>query len=116
MFNFKFVMIFELLNIYLRDANKAWSFKSKKADAENEENIRKQLLIDTVHIIKVLAALFHPFAPKGCDMVKDYLKLNDEIYNWDNIFKPVSDIIKASHEFEFLPPKTDFFVKHESQY
>ena len=116
MFNFKFDKIFELLNIYLRDANKAWSFKSKKADAENDETMRKQLLIDTVHIIKVLAALFHPFAPKGCDMVKDYLKLNNEIYNWDNIFKPVTDIIKASHEFEFLPPKTDFFVKHESQY
>jgi len=116
MFHNKFDKIFELLNIYLRDANKAWAAKSREADANGDMDLRAQLIIDSLHVVKVLATLFHPFAPKGCDMVLEYLNLSDEIYSWDYIFEAVTERIKPAHEFKFLPPKTDFFTKHESQY
>lgn len=112
----KFDKIFELLNIYLRDANKAWAAKSREADANDDIGLRAQLIIDSLHVVKVLATLFHPFAPKGCDMVLEYLNLSDEVYSWDYIFEAVTERIKPAHEFKFLPPKTDFFTKHESQY
>lgn len=112
----KFDKIFELLNIYLRDANKAWAAKSREADANDDMSLRAQLIIDSLHVVKVLATLFHPFAPKGCDMVLEYLNLNDEVYSWEYIFEAVTERIKFGHEFKFLPPKTDFFTKHESQY
>ena len=116
MFHNKFDKIFELLNIYLRDANKAWAAKSREADANGDMDLRAQLIIDSLHVVKVLATLFHPFAPKGCDMVLEYLNLSDEVYSWDYIFEAVTERIKPAHEFKFLPPKTDFFTKHESQY
>lgn len=112
----KFDKIFELLNIYLRDANKAWAAKSREADANDDISLRAQLIIDSLHVVKILATLFHPFAPKGCDMVLEYLNLSDEVYSWDYIFEAVTERIKPAHEFKFLPPKTDFFTKHESQY
>ena len=116
MYENKFDKIFELLNIYLRDANKTWAAVSRQAESEQNATLRANLLVDSLHIVKILAVLFHPFAPNGCDMVIDYLNLSDDVYSWDTIFEKITDRIKVNHEFKFLPPKTDFFTKHESQY
>ncbi len=115
MYTFKFDKIFELLNIALRDTNKRWATLSRKADSENDLNLLSQLLIDSFHTVRVMATLLHPFAPDGCETVRKYLKLSDDIWSWDNIFKTIDELCEENHKFLELAPKTDFFLKHENQ-
>ncbi len=106
-----FDKIFELLNIYLRDANKDWAVRSKSEDKDE----LAALLSDTFHIIRVAAALCHPIAPKGCEMIREYLRVDERIWDWAYIFEPLSFFVEDNHTFRFLEPRVDFFEKHESQ-
>ena len=75
---FAFDKLFELLNLYLRDANKDWS---RRAKSEDPAEIR-QLLIDMFHIVRVAAALFHPIVPDGCEMIREYLHIDERLWDW----------------------------------
>jgi len=106
-----FDKIFELLNIYLRDASKDWAARSR---SDNEEDI-KQLLVDSFHVVRTAAALFHPITPLGCEMIREYLCVDDRIWDWKYIFEPVNFFMKEDHKLKFLEPRVDFFKKHPSQ-
>ena len=109
MSEFSFDKIFELLNIYLRDANKDWSVRSK---SESKEEIDR-LLVDMFHIVRVCTALFHPIVPEGCEMICQYLGADRSIWDWQTIFEPLD--IKPGHKLRFLEPRVDFFSKHPTQ-
>lgn len=111
MAEFSFDKVFELLNVYLKDANKDWSVRSKSEDPEEIS----QLLIDLFHVIRVAVTLFHPVTPTGCEMVRDYLKVDERIWDWQYIFEPLDYFVEAGHQFRFLEPRVDFFEKHPSQ-
>ena len=106
-----FDKIFELLNIYLRDAGKDWAARSKSEDPEDIG----QLLSDSFHVVRTCAALFHPITPEGCEMIREYLGVDERIWDWEHIFEPLSFFAKPGHEFKFLEPRVDFFKKHPSQ-
>ena len=111
MSEFAFDKTFELLNLYLRDANKDWSARSKSEDAAEID----QLLIDTFHVVKVAATLLHPVAPVGCDKIREYLGVDERLWSWEHIFQPLDFYIESEHKFKFLEPRIDFFSKHPSQ-
>ncbi len=115
MYKYKFDKVFELLNVAIKEANKIWSHDSKQADAENDENLRRQLLIDSFSIVRTMAVLLHPFAPTGCETVREYLKVGEDMYDWSHIFENIEDATNENHTFKHLEPKFDFFAKHESQ-
>lgn len=115
MYRYKFDKIFELLNIAIKEANKIWARDSKAADAQNDENLRKQLLIDSFSIVRTMAVLLHPFAPSGCEIVREYLGLSQDMYDWSHIFENIEDITAQGHKFKTLEPKFDFFAKHPNQ-
>ena len=103
---------FELLNIYLRDANKYWSLHSK---SENPDDI-KHLLSDCFHVIRTATTLFHPITPESCEMIREYLNVDEKIWDWKYIFEPLAFFITDDHKFKFLEPRIDFFKKHPSQF
>lgn len=105
--------VFDLLNIYLRDANKEWAAKSKTEDKKELE----QLLVDMFHVVKICTTLVHPIAPTGADMIREYLGFDERLWNWDYIFEDVNFFIKGKkdYKFKFLEPRIDFFAKHDSQ-
>jgi len=111
MAEFSFGKIFELLNLYLRDANKDWSVRSKNAAPGDMD----QLLADTFHVVRVAAALFHPIVPEGCEMIRDYLGADARIWDWAHIFEPLAFFIAPGQKFRFLEPRVDFFSKHPAQ-
>lgn len=39
-----------------------------------------------------------------------------EFFNWSHIYKPADLAIVGGHKIKQLPPRTDFFRKHDSQY
>jgi len=112
MFNCKFDKVVELLDLFLRDANKEWASKSKT----EEPNNLSQLLMNTFHVIRVCMTLMHPIAPEGCEKIRKYMRVSEDIWNWTYIFEPLSYFTGEKHEFEFLQPRQDFFLKHNSQF
>ena len=103
--------VFELLNLYFRDASKDWAAKSKTEDV----NQITQVLIDTFHVVRVATLLFHAITPLSCEGIRDYLCVDDRIWDWNYAFEPLSFYLLPEHKFKFLEPRVDFFPKHERQ-
>lgn len=117
MYNHDFHRISYLLDDFIRAINKHWTNNVRIADAKGDAELRKQLVIDCFYACKIMAILVHPIAPEGCEMFREYLNLDEELWNWEHILEPISfyagDLSK--HELRFLEPRVDFFKKHESQ-
>ncbi|MEA4824490.1 MAG: class I tRNA ligase family protein [Clostridiaceae bacterium] len=112
MYNCSFDKVFELLNLYLRDANKDWSARSR---SENLYEM-KQLISDSFHVIRTATTLFHPITPFGCEAIREYLNVDERLWDWKYIFEPLSYFMNKNHSFKFLESRVDFFKKHESQF
>lgn len=106
-----------VLDEYMRKMNKHWAKCMKEADADEDHDKRIQTLADGFHALRIAVALFHPIAPKGCEEIAEYLNIDKNLWSWDNIFMPLSELTDLSaHEPKFLEPKHDFFEKHPSQF
>ncbi len=118
MYNHDFHRIVYVLDSYIRKLNKYWVNQMKKADTEEDHELRKQVLVDAFHGVRTALTLIHPIAPSSCDMVRDYLQVNEKIWSWDFIFQPISTFIDdaSTHGLKYLEPRIDFFKKHESQF
>ena len=117
MYNHEFHRISYVLDDFIRGVNKHWVNNVKIADAADNAEFRKQLVIDCFYACKVMAILIHPIAPEGCEMFREYLNLGEELWDWSNIFEPVSFYIAdvESHKLKYLEPRVDFFKKHDCQ-
>ena len=117
MYNHEFHRISYILDDFIRSINKYWVNNVKTADAANDAEFRKQLVIDCFYACKVMAILIHPIAPEGCEMFREYLNFGEELWDWSNILKPVSFYIAdiEHHELKYLEPRVDFFKKHDWQ-
>jgi len=120
MYRYEFHLVMSLMDNYIRDINKYWSRKYNEYKEKDDESILMQLFIDAFYMVRTAAVLMHPIAPEGTKMILEYLNLDDEedFWNWDRIFEPVSAFMDnpEEHKFKFLKPRTDFFEKHPSQY
>lgn len=116
MYNHDFHRITYVLDDYIRLLNKHYANNIKSAEAEGGEALRTQLLTDCFYGIKTALLLLHPIAPTGCDLVKEYVGFSDKVYNWEYAFAEMKDVLENSDATtKFLPPRFDFFVRHESQ-
>lgn len=115
MYNHEFHSVIYVLDSYIRKMNKYWVSNMKKAESENDDVLRKQVLIDSFHAVRTIITLLHPIAPTGCEKVRDYLNVDKKLWNWDFIFEPIYNFIDGGHKLKYLMPRVDFFEKHESQ-
>lgn len=117
MYNHEFHSLTYVLDSYIRNMNKYWVNNMRTAETGGNGELRKQVLIDSFHAVRTAVVLLHPLAPFGCEMVREYLKVSEKLWNWDFIFTPLYNIIEDydSHRLKFLEPKVDFFKKHSSQ-
>ena len=118
MYNHEFHRIAYVLDAYIREVNKYFAAKSREADANDDLELRRQLMIDCFYACKVMAILVHPVAPSGVEMFADYLNIGEQLWNWENILAPLSTYVDdlSTHELKFLEPRVDFYEKLESQY
>lgn len=112
MYNHEFHRIAYVLDDLIRQVNKYWAKNIK------EEELKFKTVSDCFYACKVIAMLVHPIAPDGCEMFREYLNVDEEIWNWDKIFDSISVYFKdgENHRFKFLEPKVDFFKKLDYQY
>ncbi|MCM1989002.1 class I tRNA ligase family protein [Oceanirhabdus seepicola] len=118
MFNHDFHRIIYVLDSFIRKLNKYWVNQMKKADTDENDELRKQVLIDSFYGVRTALTLIHPIAPSSCEMVREYLQVNENLWDWEYIFEPLSTFMDnaSDHEIKFLEPRIDFFKKHESQF
>lgn len=117
MYNHEFHRISYVCDDFIRAVNRHWVNNIKIADAANDAESRRQLVIDCFYACKIMAVLIHPIAPEGCEMFREYLNIGEDLWDWNHIFEPVSFYISdmGSHELKHLEPRVDFFQKHERQ-
>ncbi|MCL2084484.1 MAG: class I tRNA ligase family protein [Oscillospiraceae bacterium] len=119
----EFHQMMNLLDGYIRGINKHWSNRMKEADAAGARGdgcnaARMQTLADCLHMTRVAAVLAHPIAPRGTELLAEYLNMPDNFFDWAHIFEPISFFVAdpGAHRLKFLEPRFDFFPKHESQF
>ncbi len=119
MYKFEFHQVTYVLDSYIRKASKYMAKAKAEADKADDNELRRKWLVNVFHMIKTAAVLLHPIAPFGTEMVREYLDVGNDIWNWDNIFNPMADNIlsgETEHKLKFLEPRMDFFKRHESQF
>ncbi|MDO5329252.1 MAG: class I tRNA ligase family protein [Coriobacteriia bacterium] len=116
--------IMQLMDTFIRDANKIWTDGIKAVSQEElskgidvrvggePSDARKQVLADSFYLLYATNLMMHPIVPSGAEKVLQYMKFDD--FNWDNFRNIVWN--GEVHEVEEIPPRFDFFKKHESQY
>lgn len=116
MYRHEFHSVTYVLDDYIRQMNKIWARDMKEAEAKEDKKAKEQTLIHGFHALRVAISLLHPMVPESCEGVRNYLKIDERIWSWDYIFEPLSFFTKEGHVLKELPPKTDFFEKHPSQF
>lgn len=114
MSKFAFHQCTYVLDSYIRNGSKymARTLTGEYPDREALE----QALANLFYIIRIAGILLHPMAPFGTEKLREYLKVDERIWSWDTIFEPLNYFTGEKHELKFLPPRTDFFTRHESQF
>ncbi len=112
----KFHMVMYELDSYIRNMNKYWA-KNANSFATDKE-LEKQTIVNTLHMVRVCMTLLHPVAPASVEALADFMGISYDIFSWANEEKLIYDFVDnpTNHKPKFLEPKTDFFVKHPSQY
>ncbi len=118
MYRHAFHRLTYVLDTYIRDMNKYWVNNIRIADTTDNDILRRQILIDTLHSVRITAALLHPIAPAGCEMIREYLGVGEELWSWEHIFDTLECLIEdiENHRLKFLEPRVDFFKRHECQF
>ncbi len=111
---------------FLRAANKRWSDASKAAkNAEGAEAdaLMTQALVDAFHELRVATVLMHGIVPVGCEKICEHFAIAPEVFfSWEHIFDTCDELVESlgekpgEHLIKVLPPRTDFFEKHPSQF
>ena len=107
----------------IRSANKRWSDASKEAKNAGDDAAYIAALRDAFHSLRAAALLMHPAVPQGCEMVCAYFGFDqDSFFSWDNALLTLDELteklgeVPGEHLVKELPPRTDFFERHPSQF
>ncbi len=114
MSKFAFHQCTYVLDSYIRNASK-YMAKSLQPDTQSKDELM-QVLANLFYMIRIAGILLHPMAPIGTEKLREYLQVDERIWSWETIFEPISYFVGANHQLKFLPPRTDFFTRHESQF
>ena len=113
----EFHVAMNILDMYVREANKYWSREMKLADAEDNTEKRLQVLSDSFFLLKTAMLMVHPIAPKSTEKLADFMHAAKTVFDWANLTASVYEVLDSAFcgKLEFLPPRTDFYEKHPSQ-
>ena len=106
---------------FCRAANKRWDAASKAA-GDNKEAY-EAALADAFCALRTTALLMHAAVPAGCELVAEYMGFAaEDFFSWEHaLATPVQLACElgeeaGEHRIKELPPRFDFFKKHESQF
>ncbi len=105
---------------FCRAANKRWGEESRAA--KGDDAAYEHALANAFAALRTTTLLMHPAAPMGCELICEHLGFDaDAFFSWEHAFKTPAQLAEAlgetaeGHALVSLPPRFDFFRKHESQ-
>ena len=108
---------------FIRWSNKYWADRIKAADAADDVEARRAVLRDSFYLLRVCVLMMHPVVPAGCELIGEHLDVDfGKLFSWEGDFAGNDELCGAeeaaagAHRVRELPPRFDFFRKHESQY
>lgn len=125
--------IMSLMDEFIRWSNKYWTegiSRIEKQDSQAspdslgsfDDEERQQLLVDCFYLLRIATLLMHPVVPIGTEKICSYLEFeSEEFFSWNYDFESMEELCSATaieqgrHLIRELPPRTDFFERHESQ-
>lgn len=118
MYRQEFHRVIYTLDSLIRGLSKYYAKEIKIADDNADDAYRLQVLADCFYGITSTLTLLHPIVPESAEYALDYLNLNETVWSWDYIMKPVQSHMDnvEKHEIKVIEPRFDFFVKHDSQF
>ena len=106
---------------FTRAANKRWDAASKAAGDDADAYVAA--LADAFAALRTTALLMHPAVPAGCELVAEYMGFSEkDFFSWEHALATPRELAAelgedaCEHAILELPPRFDFFRKHESQY
>lgn len=115
--------IMSIMDEFIRWANKRWSDGIREVENTGDDELRRQVLVDSFFLLRMATLLMHPVVPAGAEKICDYLSFEfDDFFSWNYDFENMDElcsageITEARHRIRELPPRFDFFAKHPSQY
>ena len=116
-YRFEFHQATDVLDTYIRKASKYMVKNLGDADKKDDDELRRKTLVNVFHMIRTASVLLHPMAPRGTEMILEYLQLDESFWSWDRIFDTMADFTDGEdHRLKFLEPRVDFFKRHPSQF
>ncbi|MDO4753448.1 MAG: class I tRNA ligase family protein [Bacillota bacterium] len=99
----------------IRKVSKHWAKYSKGADSAEAY---AQVLADCFYASKVLALLLHPITPYSAENIRKMMNLDETLWSWDHVFSNIQTHMASEREHKLveIPPKYDFYKKHDSQF
>lgn len=110
----EFHLVIFAVDDLIRKVSKHWAKHSKNAeDAAGFE----QILADCFYASKVIALLLHPITPHSAENIRKMMNLEESLWSWDHIFADIQFHMSdpQTHTVVEIPPKYDFYKRHESQ-
>ncbi len=114
--------IMSLMDDFIRWANKYWAEGIRSAELNDDDEARRQVLVDSFFLLRIATLLMHPVVPTGTEKICAYLNFDpDDFFSWNYDFENIDELCSASeleegrHRIRELPPRFDFFKKHPSQ-
>ncbi len=113
----EFHRVIYTLDSFIRELSKYWAKEMKVADTKDDDGYRRQVLGDMFYGVKSVLTLLHPITPTSAEKVRDYLRLDESLWSWDNPFASIESHMKEEeeHTIKEIPPKFDFFERHQKQ-
>ena len=115
--------IMSLMDEFIRFSNQHWSAGIKEAEEQGSIEARRAVLVDSFFLLRVCTLLMHPVVPEGCEKICEYLRFAPaDFFTWDAPFTGMGELCTAEerargeHPVAELPPRTDFFEAHPSQF
>ncbi len=114
----EFHRVIYTMDSLIRSLSKLWAREMKAADDADSDEMRQQVLADAFYGVKSTLTLLHPIVPESAERALEHLNLNETVWSWDYIMKPITAHMDdpTNHQIVEIPPKFDFFEKHPSQF
>ncbi|MDA3851895.1 MAG: class I tRNA ligase family protein, partial [Spirochaetaceae bacterium] len=114
MYRNEFHKAMSVIDKYIRGVSKYWA-KSMTNEMETQEV--HAVLVNVFQMVRTAILLLHPVAPIGTEMVKDFLQVKDNFFDWEYCFEDMYHFVAnpQNHSLKLLEPRVDFFEKHPSQ-
>ncbi|WP_077598125.1 class I tRNA ligase family protein [Olsenella urininfantis] len=105
---------------FARMANKRWGDESKAA--KGDDDAYEHALANAFAALRTTTLLMHAATPRGCELICEHLGFDPEVFfSWEHAFETPFRLAESlgespsEHALKELPPRFDFFERHESQ-